>query len=84
MKRHLVASLALSTVVGCLTVPPKAVHPSGEKDRAEETIAEKLPLVTPVPVTADNCNAQLQALQKEIDVNLRRLAAANRNSDEPK
>lgn len=61
---------------GCLTVPPKATTDLMERDRAAAAIAEKIPITTPVPVTAQNCDTQLQALQREMDLQLKKLAAA--------
>ncbi|MCX7701256.1 MAG: hypothetical protein N2039_10300 [Gemmataceae bacterium] len=67
--------LSVPLTVGCLTIPPKATTDPVERDRAEATIAEKLPITTPVPVTAQNCESQVQALQREMDLHLKKLAS---------
>jgi hypothetical protein len=82
MRRTLLAGLMCSFLTGCLSIPGTTKMPP-DSARAEAAISEKLPLTVPVPITADNAESQLRALQSELDQHLRKLASAGPATNEP-
>ncbi len=85
--KKLFALLMSVAMTGCIMNPPAhnavPATKSPELD-AQAKLAEKLPLVTPDSITADNAAAKGRELQAELDRAAKNLAAARVASDQPK
>jgi hypothetical protein len=79
MKRIVVTALLMASMTGCLATRPKQPpDPNGEL-AAESKLAEKLPLVTPDAITAENHRTKVEQFQKEMLLESRRLDSTSRN-----